>query len=51
MVQEFLKDLEKVVNVDAGTACTEGVKQVAERPLGYGFPGRHRGCPPDVYQG
>lgn len=30
MVQEFLKDLEKVVNVDAGTACTEGVKQVAE---------------------
>ncbi len=30
MVQEFLKDLEKVVNVDAGTACIDGVKQVAE---------------------
>ena len=30
MVQEFLKDLEKVVNVDAGTACIDGVRQVAE---------------------
>ena len=30
MVQEFLEDLKEVVNVDCGTACTEGVKQVAE---------------------
>lgn len=30
MVQEYLKDLEKVVNVDCGTATIVGVKQVAE---------------------
>ena len=30
MVQEFLEDLKEVVNVDCGTACTEGGKQVAE---------------------
>ena len=30
MVQEYLKDLEKVVNVDCGTATIAGVKQVAE---------------------
>ena len=30
MVQEFLKDLEKVVNVDAGTACIACLVGVVE---------------------